>query len=177
MIVFIRAVRDPGTLVPEVRRVVHELAPRLPIYGLQTMVDRTAGAIARPRFNATLFTLFAITALTLAAVGIYGVMSLAVAARGRGMGIRIALGADRGRIQRCVIGEAARLVAIGSAIGLAGAFATTRVLRSTLFDITPSDPPTYAIVVMVLGTVGVVASWIPARRASRIEPVVSMRSE
>ncbi len=177
MIVFVKTARDPGSLGAEVRRAVHEVAPQLPVYDMRTMTERTAAATAQARFRAVLLALFAITALALAAVGIYGVMSLAVTARTREMGIRIALGAERTRVQRLVIGEGIGLVAVGAVIGLAGALAATRVLRTFLFDLTSSDPVTYVAIVVVLGGAAILASWIPARRASRVDPVVALRAE
>jgi len=177
MIVFAKTARDPASLGAEMRRAVHEIAPQLPVYDMQTMTERGSAATAQARFRATLLAVFAITALALAAVGIYGVMSLAVTARTREMGIRIALGAERTRVQRLVIGEGIGLVTVGAVIGLAGALAATRVLRTFLFDLTSSDPVTYVAIVVVLGGAAIVASWIPARRASRVDPVVALRAE
>ena len=93
------------------------------------------------------------------------------------MGIRIALGAERASVQRLVIGEGLALVAVGVVIGLAGAFAGARVLRTFLFDLTPSDPVTYAVIIVVLGVTAVLASWVPALRASRVDPVIALRAE
>jgi ABC-type antimicrobial peptide transport system permease subunit len=104
-------------------------------------------------------------------------MSLAVAARTREIGIRVALGADQHRVQRLVVGEGLALVMIGTAFGLAGALMATRVLQSMLFDLAPSDPTTYATIVGLLGIAAVVASWLPARRASRVDPVVALRAD
>jgi predicted permease len=177
MIVFVRTLKDPASLGREVRRAVHDVAPQLPVYDMLTMTQRTAKATAQARFRAVLLALFAITALSLAAIGIYGVMSLAVTARTREMGIRIALGAERARVQRLVIGEGIGLVGIGAVVGLVGALAATRVLRMFLFDLTSSDPVTYVAIVVVLGGAAIVASWIPARRASRVDPVVALRAE
>jgi ABC-type antimicrobial peptide transport system permease subunit len=147
------------------------------VYDVQTMTTRAAGATAQARFIAVLLALFAATALALAAIGIYGVMSLAVAARTREIGIRVALGADQHRVQRLVVGEGLALVMIGTAFGLAGALMATRVLQSMLFDLAPSDPTTYATIVGLLGIAAVVASWLPARRASRVDPVVALRAD
>ncbi len=177
MMVFVRSQRDPASLGPGLRRAIHDVAPSLPIYDMRTMSDRAAAATAQARFRAVLLTLFAITALALAAVGIYGVMSLAVTARTREMGIRIALGAERTRVQRLVIGEGIGLVSVGAVVGLAGALAATRVLRTFLFDLTSSDPVTYVAIVVVLGGAAIAASWIPARRAARVDPVVALRAE
>jgi putative ABC transport system permease protein len=175
--IFVRSTRDVASLGPEVRRAIHEVAPSFPVYDMQTMPTRAAGATAQARFSALLLGLFALTALSLAAVGIYGVMALAVTSRTREIGIRIALGADRGRVQRLVVGEGVALTSLGTIIGLSGALLATRVLRSLLFDLTPSDPITYVTIVVVLGAAASVASWIPARRASRVDPVVALRTE
>src|SRR5207237_393431 len=108
---------------------------------------------------------------------IYGVMSLAVAARTREIGIRIALGADQRRVQRLVVGEGVALVAIGAALGLAGALTATKLLQSLLFDMTATDPITYAAILALLVGAAIIASWIPARRASRVDPVAALRAE
>ena len=131
-----------------------------------------AGAIQRGALG-----LFAATALSLAVVGIYGVMSLVVTARTREIGIRMALGADQRRVRRQVVGEGLALVSVGALLGLAGALACTRVLQSLLFDLTPSDPITYVSIVGVLGAAALAASWIPARRAAKVDPIAALRSE
>jgi len=177
MMIFVRAQRDAASLGDEVRRAVREVAPQIPIYDVQTMAARTVSATASARFSATLLALFAATALSLAAIGIYGVMSLAVNARSRELGIRIALGADRGRVKRLVIGEGVALTATGAVIGLVAAVAATRVLRTMLYDLTPSDPATYALVIIVLAGTAVAATWLPARRAARVDPVTALRAD
>ncbi|HEY2856301.1 MAG TPA: ABC transporter permease [Gemmatimonadaceae bacterium] len=177
MMVFVRASRDPASIGNAIRRAVHDVAPQFPVYDMETMTERTADATAQARFRAVLLTAFAIVALTLAAIGIYGVMSFAVTARTREIGIRVALGAEGGGIQRLVIGEGVKLGGIGAVIGLAGAVAVTRVLRTFLFDLTPDDPVTYLVVIVLLGAAALLASWIPARRASRVDPVVALRAE
>lgn len=175
--IFVRSTRDLTSLARDVRAAMKEVAPHYPTYDVQTMTARTGAATARARFSAMLLGLFALTALALAVVGIYGVMSLVVAARTREIGIRIALGADRGRVQRLVVGEGMTLVAIGAAIGLAGALACTRVLATLLFHLEPSDPPTYVGIVALLAVTAMAASWVPARRASRVDPLEALRSE
>jgi ABC-type antimicrobial peptide transport system permease subunit len=153
-----------------------QVGPQLPVYDMKTMSERSAAATAQARFRAVLLTAFAITALALAAIGIYGVMSFAVAVRTREIGIRIALGAEGARAKRLVIGEGIGLVCVGAIIGLAGALVATRLLRTFLFDLAPGDPVTYLGVVVALGAAAIVASWIPARRASRVDPVVALRA-
>jgi len=177
MMIFLRTQHDPISVTADVRRALHEVAPRYPVYDIQPMTARAAAATAQTRFNAILLGLFAATALSLAVIGIYGVMSLAVAARTRELGIRIALGADQRRVRRLIVGEGAALVGIGAAIGLGGALASTRVLQKLLFDLEPSDPITYASILVLLSAAAIVASWLPARRASRVDPVVALRSE
>jgi putative ABC transport system permease protein len=124
-----------------------------------------------------LLALFAATALSLAAVGIYGVMSLAVAARTRELGIRIALGAGERGVMRLVVSEGMMLVAAGAAIGVGGALIGTRLLRTMLFDLSPADPATYASIIALVAATAIAASWLPARRAARIDPVEALRAE
>jgi predicted permease len=177
MMIFLRTKGEPSAVVSDVRRALHEVAPSYPVYDVQPMTVRAAAATAQARFSAVLLGLFAATALALAIVGIYGVMSLIVAARTREIGIRIALGADRGRVQRQIVGEGLGLVAAGAALGLAGALLSTRVMRSLLFGLTPTDPATYAGIIAVLSAAALAASWIPARRAARVDPNTALRAE
>jgi predicted permease len=177
MIIFVRTAGDAAALGPSVRRAVHDVAPAFPMYDMQTMSARSASATAQARFSAALLSLFAATALSLAVIGIYGVMSLAVSSRTREIGILIALGADQARVRRSVVGEGLGLVAIGALIGLAGALACTRVLQTMLFDLAPSDPVTYVGIIALLGGAATAASWIPARRAARVDPVIALRAD
>jgi putative ABC transport system permease protein len=177
MVLFVRTSRDAEYIGKDVRRAVHDVAPQLPVYDMQTMTQRAALAIAADRFRTVLLASFAIAALALAAIGIFGVLSFVVTARTREIGIRIALGAERATVQRLVITEGLRLVAVGIALGLAGAFAATRVLRTFLFDLTPSDPITYVGIVVVVVMAAVLASWIPGRRAARVDPIIALRAE
>ncbi|MGH9884907.1 MAG: FtsX-like permease family protein, partial [bacterium] len=176
-VVFVRTSRNMATIGTELRRAVHEVAPQATVNDIQTMAQRQGIATAENRFRAVLLTAFALAALLLAAIGIYGVLSFAVTARTRELGIRIALGAERASVQRLVIGEGLTLVAVGVVIGLAGAFAGARVLRTFLFDLTPTDPVTYAAIVVVLGATAVLASWVPGLRASRVDPMIALRAE
>ena len=177
MIIFIRTAGDPAAIAADVRRAMREIAPRYALYDMQTMEARAAGATAQARMGAVLLGLFAVTALSLAVIGLYGVMSLAVSARTREIGIRMALGADQRRVRKLVVFEGLGLVAAGAAIGIGGALVCTRVLQAMLFDLKSSDPPTYVGIVGLLGAAAAVASWIPARRASRVDPVVALRAD
>ena len=175
--VFVRSSRAGASIGGELRRAVREVAPQLPVFDMQTLAQREGVATARNRFHALLLTTFGTVALLLAAIGIYGVLSFAVTARTREMGIRIALGAERGSVQRLVIREGLVLVAVGVVIGLAGALAATRLLRTFLFDLTPTDPVTYGAIVVVLVGTAALASWVPGRRASRVDSVIALRAE
>jgi predicted permease len=177
MNVFVRTTRNAAAIGDELRRAMREVAPQLPRFEMQTMTQRAGIATAQNRFRAILLTVFALAALSLAAIGVYGVLSFAVTARTREMGIRLALGAERASVQRLVLGEGLALVAVGVVVGLAGAFAGARLLRAFLFDLTPSDPVTYAGIVVVLGVTAVLASWVPGLRASRVDPVIALRAE
>jgi predicted permease len=175
--IFLRTSSAPAALGADVRRALREIAPRYPMDDMQTMPEITGVATAKARFSALLLGLFAATALSLAVIGIYGVMSLAVAARTREIGIRIALGADGRRVQRLVVSEGMALVSVGAALGLVGALVCTRVLRSLLFELTPTDPFTYVMIVIVLAIAAIAASWIPARRAARVDPIMALRTD
>ncbi|MFI5233128.1 MAG: ADOP family duplicated permease [Gemmatimonadales bacterium] len=176
MMMFVRTSRDPLALAAAARRTVSALVPGVPVFDIKTMASRAAVATAQARFSAVLLALFAATALALAVIGIYGVMSYMVVQRTREIGIRMALGAGRTQVQRLVIREGLWLAAIGTTLGVGAAFGLTRVLRSLLFDVTPDDPVTYVSIVVLLAVAAGVASWIPARRASRVEPTEALRA-
>jgi predicted lysophospholipase L1 biosynthesis ABC-type transport system permease subunit len=175
MMLFTRTAGDPLDMVPTLRRTIHELAPDVPVYDVQTMSGRTRAATAYARFSALLMSLFGLVALALATLGVYGVVAFAVAQRTREIGIRTALGATRGDVMRLVVGQSAALAAAGVAIGLTVALAVTGLLRSLLYGVTPNDPTTFAAIIALLALAVFGASWIPARRASRIDPAVALR--
>ncbi len=177
MMIFVRVGGDPVALAASARRAIAELAPQYPVYDIQPMTALVAGATAQARFSAVLLGLFAATALSLAVVGIYGVMALVVTARTREIGIRMALGADQHSVRRLVVSEGVTLVSVGVILGLAGALACTRVLQGLLFDLSPTDPVTYCAIVGLLGLATLAASWVPARRASSVDPVVALRAD
>jgi putative ABC transport system permease protein len=165
------------TLVPALRRAVLDLDPRLPVYGVRTLSDYVNQQVEQPRMSATLLGGFAILALVLAAVGVYGVLSYIVSQRTREIGVRLALGAERGEIVRHIVRQAMILAATGLAIGLAGALALTSLLRTMLFEVSPTDVATFGTVAIVLTVVALAAGLVPARRASRVDPLVALRSE
>lgn len=175
MMIYVRTAGDPSALTPSVLEAVRRFAPRDPVYDIRPMTSRVASASAQARFSAILLGLFAAVALSLAVTGIYGVMSFAVAQRTREIGIRMALGADRGRVLSLVVREGAVLAGAGAAIGLALALAFTRVLRGMLYEVTTTDPWTYVAIVVVLGAAAMAASWLPARRAAGVDPTVALR--
>jgi predicted permease len=169
--------RDALALVLPMRALVQELDSDVPIYAVRSMDQVAANAVAQPRLYLMLIASFAGTAMLLAAIGLYGVLAYAVGQRTREIGIRLALGAKRGEVRRMVMVQAARLSITGVAIGLAAALLASRVLRSQLYEIAPTDLLTYAIVGIGLLIVALAASWIPARRASRIDPLVALRHD
>ena len=174
-IVFLRTAIDPTSLATPVRTAIRELAPRTPVYEIRTLRSRVSDAMAQASFSALLLTLFASAALILAVLGIYGVMAFGVSQRTREIGIRVALGAERRDVLRLVVGQGAALTALGLALGLIAALAGTQLLRALLYDVAPSDPTTFVAAVGILGIAGLLASWLPARRAARLEPTEALR--
>ena len=142
-----------------------------------TMEQLVSNSISRPRLYAVLLGMFAGVAVTLAAVGIYGVLAYAVTQRTREIGIRMALGAERWNVMGLVMGQSAALIALGIALGLAGAAAVTRYLDTMLFGLTPRDPATFIAVSLTLAAVATLASYVPARRATRVDPLVALRHD
>jgi ABC-type antimicrobial peptide transport system permease subunit len=164
-------------IVPELRAAVNEVDASTPIFDVQTLDERIGGATARPRFNATIVGAFAGAALLLAAIGVYGVLSYSVSQRMREMGIRLAIGADGGRVLRLVLGDGLRLAAIGSGCGVAASLAVARVLQTLLVGMTAADPKILSAGVAVMLIVAAVAALVPARRAAAIDPVVVLRDQ
>jgi len=159
------------------RREVYAVDPAQPVYGVQTLDSLVADSLARNRFALTLFVVFSVVAITLAALGIYSVMAYGVTQRYREFGIRLALGAKPGDILRLVLGHGGRLVALGIGAGLLGALAATRLIQSMLFATSSSDPLVFALVATGMAAIAFLACWIPARRATRIDPVTALRAE
>ena len=177
MILFGRTSGDPVALVEAVRRHAGTLDRMLPIYDIKTMRQRINDATVSIRFIVILLTAFAVIAIVLAVVGIYGVMSFAVRHRTNEIGIRMALGARSEDVVRQVVRQASTLILIGTAIGLAGALAATRVLSSALYEVQPHDPLTYLAIVVILVAASLLASYLPARQASTIDPSVTLRMD
>jgi predicted permease len=173
----VRTPGDPGRLAAAVRSEVRALAPTLPIEAIQPMTEIVRESVAEPRFRATLVGLFAGAALLLAVVGIYGVISYGVGRRTREVGIRLALGAGKRDVLRLVVGQGLALTGLGLAVGAFGAVLLTRFLSSLLFETGRLDLPTYVGVALLLAAAGLLAAWIPARRAARVDPVIALRFE
>ena len=177
MSVVIRTTGDPFALAPSIRQELRAIAPTLPAPRVATLESVVADSVARPRMVASMLALFAATALVLASIGIFGLLSYSVAQRTREIGIRLALGARASEVVRMFVLRAARLVGTGLVIGLAGAYALTRSLRSLLFGVSPSDPATLVAVVLLLALSALVATLIPARRAAAVDPVLALRHQ
>jgi len=173
----VRSSNNPSTAINTLRRELRDLDPALPLARIRTMDDVVYAAQSRPRFLTLLLTLFSGVALVLAAVGIYGVISYSVAQRTREFGVRMALGAQRGDVLHIVLGRGLLLTLIGVVMGLGGAFALTRFLSTLLFGIAPTDPGTFVAVALLLSAVAFFASYIPARRATKVDPMVALRYE
>ena len=172
---FIRTQQDPMSLATSVTGIVHSMEPEAPVE-VRTLEDVVGSTIARPRAISVLLGVFALVALVLAAVGVYGVMAYSVRERTQEIGVRMALGASATSVLRLVLGQALRLVFIGIAAGLVAAGVLTRLLERLLFDIEPFDPWTFAVTALVLLVVATVASYVPARRGMRIAPIDALRT-
>ncbi len=175
--VVVRGSTDPARLASAAKSEVQAIDPDLPLYAVQTMDARVDASLARRKFTMTLLGVFAALAFVLGAIGIYGLMSYQVSQGERELGIRIALGATQSRIIRLVVGQGSVITALGLAVGLSGALALTRVMRTLLFGIAATDPLTFTGVAVMIGAVALAASYVPARRASRVDPMISLRAE
>jgi predicted permease len=175
--VVIRAEENAQGLAAAATRIVRRIAPTVPIGKVQTVAQYKAETVAPRRLNAELVSLFGILAVIIAAVGIAGVLAFSVSARSNEIGIRMSLGADRGRVQRMILKEGGVLVAIGLVTGVGGAYFATRVMRGLLFGVAPHDPATLIGVAVTMAVIGILACWIPALRAARIDPAITMRAQ
>jgi predicted permease len=172
----IRSDGDVGDLAPAATAIVRRIAPTALVEDVMTIAEYKAATVSPQRLNALLISSFGMLAIIIAAVGIAGVLAFSVSARTNEIGIRMSLGADGGRVQRMILQEGGSLVVVGLALGVLGAFAATGVIRGLLFGVEPHDPVTFTGVVVLMAAVGIVACWIPALRASRIDPVIAMRA-
>ena len=173
----VRTADDPGALLPLIRQAVRSIDAEQPIYAIRTMDEAYLAALAARRFTTLSLAIFATLALILAAVGIYAVVAFAVSERTREIGVRIALGAESGQVHWLVVRQALVPVIVGGVLGLAGALAVGRLLASQLFDVTAADPATLIVVVAGFGLVALLASYIPARRATRLDPLRALRMD
>ena len=175
-VIVVRTNADAANLAPTVTRIIHRVAPAAPIENVMTVKQIKAQSLAPRRLNAALVSSFGILAVLIAAVGIAGVLAFSVSARTNEIGIRMSLGADSGRVQRMILGEGGTLLVLGLVVGVVGAFFATRFIRGLLFGVAPNDPTTFVGVAVMMAAIGIVACWIPALRAARIDPVITMRS-
>ena len=168
---------DEAATVRAVRAALRDVDPVAPVFNVVTMTERAARVTARYRYSAAMMAALAVLALLMAAMGTYGVLAYAVASRTREIGIRVALGASRADVLRTVVGASARLTVGGIALGLAGTIIAARGMRALLFQVSPSDPLTFVVVALVMAAVALAASYVPARRALQLDPVVALRAE
>ncbi len=164
-------------LIASVRSAMAELAPDLPIFDLSTMDEVFRSSISTQRLTMMLLGTFSGLALLLAAVGLYGVLSYSVGQRTREIGVRMALGAQSADVVSLVVRHGFKLASLGLLLGAAAAFALTRLLRTVLYEVSPFDPASFAAVAAVLALIGLFACWLPARRATRVNPIEALRSE
>ena len=177
MYVAIRTASSPGALASAVRRRIFRLDKNLPVENLMTMEQVLASPTVLPRFYTSVLGLFAALALILAAVGIYGVMSHIVAQQTHEIGVRMALGADSKDVLKLILGKGLMMTIIGVSIGIGGALGLSRFLSGLLYGVKPTDPLTYSAVSLILIAVALLACYIPARRAARVDPMVALRFE
>ena len=173
----VRTAPDPASLIDPARRAIDDVDPNLPVFDAATMSQLVAQTVDEPRFNSVLLGAFAALALALAVIGIYGVMSYATAQRTHEIGVRMALGAEREDVLKLVVGQGIRLTIAGVGIGLAGALALTRLLAKFLYGVGPLDPASFFGAAVLIAAVALVATYIPARRATKVDPMVALRYE
>ena len=177
MTLVVRAANDPKALIGVVQKEAHALDIELPVFNIRTLDQYMSSSVAEPKFSALLLGLFAGLALILSCIGLYGVMSYVVAQRTRELGIRMALGAQTRDVLKLVVRQGMGLTLLGAAIGVAGAVALTRMMKSWLFGVSPTDPLTFAVAALLLTIVALLSCWIPARRAAKVDPITTLRFE
>lgn len=174
---FVRGPFDPSAIAVQVREQVQSIDAELPVFGAETLDSVLSDSLSARRFSLQIVGLFAIVALLLAVLGVYGTISYMVGEQTREIGIRLALGADRGTILTMILGQGLRLATGGAAVGLVGALLATRLMSGLLYDVSPFDPITFVSVAVVLTVVALAASYLPARRAMRVDPVTALHYE
>jgi putative ABC transport system permease protein len=173
----IRTEQSPDTLAPSLRAALREIAPELPIRDVQTMDELFTAKISTQRLSVLLLGTFAALALLLAAVGLYGVLNYNVSQRTREIGVRMALGATEHSVVALILRHGFKFAALGLGLGMAASLAGTQLLKSVLFETSPFDPISFAAVAIVLAGIGALACWLPARRATRVDPMTALRAE
>jgi putative ABC transport system permease protein len=173
----VRTDGEPTEALPAIREMMKEIDGSQPLHNLRMMTDIFSESISRPRFNSQLISLLTAIAFILTAVGIYGIISYSVSHRTHEIGIRLALGARPADIMRMIISHGLTVALFGIAIGLAAAFALTRFIRSLLYEVSPTDPLTFIAMPIVIAVVVIAATSIPARRATKVDPMSSLRYE
>jgi putative ABC transport system permease protein len=177
MSIVLRTSMEPLAATSALRSAISQIDPNQPLVNVRSMDQNIQTSVAQPRFRTWLIGTFAALALVLAAVGVYGVMSYSVTQRTSEIGIRVTMGAQPSDITRIIVGEGLRLALVGVAVGVVGALLLSRVLRTFVFGVSTSDPATFVGVAVVLTLVGAAASYFPARRATRVDPLVALRYE
>jgi predicted permease len=173
----VRAVGDPETLISSLRQAVESIDPNLPLFQVRTQVDQISQAMQQERLFANLLVSFGLLALFLACLGLYGTLAYSVSGRIPEIGLRMALGAQRSDVAGMILRESLAPVGLGLAIGVAAAFASTQLIESMLFGVDPNDPLTLAAAAIVLMASAMLAAWLPARRAARVDPMTALRHE
>jgi putative ABC transport system permease protein len=173
----VRVAGDPSRITAAVREEIRASDPSLPVFNVRTMEDLRQLSFWQQQLFGWMFSIFGAVALLLASVGVYGVLSYAVSQRVQEIGVRVALGAERGDVLRLIVGQGIKLALIGIGLGIVGAFGTTWTLRTVLFNVTPTDPLSFAGVAIFLAATALVASYVPARRAMAVDPIIALRSE
>ncbi|MGD0225941.1 MAG: FtsX-like permease family protein [Terriglobia bacterium] len=166
----------PLSVAEPVQRVFHEIAD-LPVGHVRSMDQVVVQSTARDQFNTVLLSIFAFVAFLLASIGLYGLIAYSVQQRNLEFGIRVALGADPSSMYKMIVGQAMRLAVVGIVLGVAGAYGLTRLMATMLFNVKPTDPIVFTSVAVLLGAVALLASYVPARRAVRVDPAVTLRYE
>jgi len=172
-----RTKANPEALASTIRQIVLDIDPNQPLANVETMDSYIAQSVWGNRFNSVLFGVLAAVALILASIGIYGVINYSVSQRTHEIGIRMALGAESGNVLGLIVRQGAKLAAIGIFIGIPLAYGLTKLMASILYGVNPGDPVTFAVTCAILGSVAILASYLPARKAAKVDPMVALRYE